>query len=81
MYDRECRLYSMGYSSPSFFTQSKPVLVGDLGTRIFFYVWGFIFHFILAKSLVSDVGDSVKKYKMAVFKPKPSKLLNFLPSS
>jgi hypothetical protein len=31
--------------------------------------------------MLSDVGDSAKKYKTAIFKPKPSKFLIFSPCS
>ncbi len=39
-----------------------------------------MFHFLSAK-FFSDVGDSAKKYKLAIFKPKISKFWIFWPSS
>jgi hypothetical protein len=42
------------------FTQSRTVWVDDLGTKInmFFDIWDLLFHFLSAKYLFSDIGDS-----------------------
>jgi hypothetical protein len=57
----------------------------ELGNKLNFYV-PYIALFIVENFLImsatafnffADVGDSSKKYKMAIFKPKPSKFLIF----
>jgi hypothetical protein len=60
------------------FTQIRPVWIGYLESRPKnpkVYVWVLIFSFISRDFYFSAVGDIAKKYKFAIFRPKPSKFL------
>jgi hypothetical protein len=51
------------------FTQIRLVWIGELETSKNLWLGPFIF--FIGEIFFNDVGDSAKKYKMTIFKPKP----------